>query len=206
MGSVSVWFRWTPSAFQSSPRSVDLDHFGGSCEIVKQFLNGVQPTKRHFYIFHTTFTLQWCIVPQYQHEGVLFVPLVPFLRTNFSPVWMTPMAPAFLCVWCSLQSSLKLFSPLSTTGPCSPAISPFALHQALSPHPPPIPYLLSFEVCPFEGLPCGSRLHCGSRRKEWFRAPQPRHFPPEQPLTRAAINHWAPDGPVPGGKSVRGKG
>lgn len=34
---------------------------------------------------------------------------------------------------------------------------------------------------------------------EWF-------FPPERPLTPGAINHWASDGPVPGGKSVQGKG
>lgn len=32
-------------------------------------------------------------------------------------------------------------------------------------------------------------VEVGGRTREWFGGPQPRHFPPEQPLTPGAINH-----------------
>lgn len=65
------------------------------------------------------------------------------------------------------------------------ATLPLLLRRA---HSPCISYHFK-SACLKTSRPCGSRVHCGSRRKEWFRGPQPRHFPPEQPLTRSAINH-----------------
>lgn len=179
MGNVHVWFIWTGSLLS---KSASVQWTGVMLLVVvelhivkkkkKRQKNCVQPAKCPFYILHNThhiLTIMWCVVISAPTCFILF--------------W-------WLFLDCADTSTVPLrlvFIPCINKDYCLQTLAtlPLLLRRA---HSPCISY--HFESgCLKTSRPCGSRVHCGSRRKEWFRGPQPRHFPPEQPLTRGAINH-----------------